>query len=78
MRILVGTYDSFFSLPIGLLSVIVGVVIAWTALQRWRFDAPIRCAAWVGVSAGLAGAGLFMLLGYLLGYLFTPVASIQR
>ena len=78
IRILVRTYGPAFSLPVGLLSAVVGVVAAWMVLRRWRFTAPLRCAALVGLSSGLAGAGVFRLSIALLEYLFTLAAQMDR
>lgn len=77
MHVLVRTHPYTVSLELGLLTLTAGVIAAWSALRRWRATAPIRCASVVGLSAGFAGAGLFMSLVYLLGLLLTPVSTIQ-
>ena len=78
MRVLIRTHPSAFSPSLGLLTLAAGVIAAWIALRRWRGAAPIRCATVVGLSGGFAGAGLFILLVYLLAFLFTPVGPFQR
>ena len=77
MQLLVRTYDSAFSIRVGGLALITGVVMAWCTLQRWRFIAPLRCYASVGLCAGFGGAGLMMLFVYLLVYLTSPTGPIQ-
>jgi hypothetical protein len=78
MRLLIRTHPSVVSPSLGLITLTAGVIVAWIALRRWRWAAPIRCATVVGLSGGLAGAGLVMLLGYVLAFLFTPVGPLQR
>lgn len=69
MRILVRNQEWAFSLWAAIFNLFIGVQLAWSALQRWRFVAPLRCAALVGLAAGVAGAGAFVLFGYLLANL---------
>jgi hypothetical protein len=66
MRFLVRAHPSVFNPALGLLILAAGVIVAWMALRQWRETAPIRCATMVGLSAGFAGAGLFISLDYLL------------
>ena len=78
MRLLIRTHPAAFNPSLGLLTLVAGVIVAWIALRRWRRGAPTRCATLVGLSAGFAGAGLFILLAYLLAFLFIPVGPMQR
>jgi len=77
MRLLIRTHPSAFNPWLGLLTLTVGVTVAWLALRWWREAAPVRCATMVGLSAGCAGAGLYILLGCLLVKL-TPAGLVQE
>jgi hypothetical protein len=72
MRVLVLKYDLLFTLPFAFLSLLSGAVLGWCALWRWRFVAPLRCAAELGICAGIGGLGLYILFAYLMACLFTP------
>jgi len=63
MRLLVRDNPVLFNLPMGLLCLIAGVRCAWACL-RWRDTAPLRFAALLGLSAGMAGAGLFIVVAH--------------
>ena len=63
MRLFVRDNPVVFNLPMGLLCLIMGVRCAWACL-RWRDDAPLRFAALLGLSAGVAGAGLFIVVAH--------------
>ena len=75
MRLLVRHNESFFTMPVGVPVLAVSLVAAWLVLRRWRFAAPLRCATVLGLCAGIGGAGLFIILGHILAYLFTPTFS---
>jgi membrane protease YdiL (CAAX protease family) len=75
MRLLVRTNALAFDPSVALFIFSFGVVVAWMALQRWRVAAPIRCAAVVGLSSGIAGAGFFIMVVYILAC-FIPNGGI--
>jgi len=77
MRLVVRTYDSAFSIPVGVVALLTGIVIAWFALRRWRRVTPLRCWALLGLCAGFGGAGLVMLLCHTVVYLTTPVGAMR-
>lgn|ERR1051325_501203 len=72
MRLLMLEYDSVFALPFALLALIGSSVLGWFILRRWRFVAPLRCAAELGLCAGIGGFGLNIIFAYGVAYLFTP------
>ena len=63
MRLLVRDNALLFNLPMGLLFLVMAVRCAWGCL-RWRYVAPLRFAALLGVCAGVAGAGLFIVVAH--------------
>ena len=71
MRLLVRLNEGFFTMPVGVPTLGVSLVAAWLVLRRWRFAAPLQCATWLGLCAGIGGAGLFIVLAHILAYLFT-------
>jgi len=77
IRLVARTYDSAFSIPVGVVALLTGIVIAWFALRRWRRVAPLRCWALLGLCAGFGGAGLVMLLCHTVVYLTTPVGAMR-
>ena len=77
MRLLVRTCDSAFSIPVGVVALSTGIVMAWFAVRRWRRVAPLRCWASLGLCAGFGGAGLVMLLCHAVVYLTTPVGAMR-
>ena len=77
MRLVVRTHDSAFSIPVGVVALLTGIVIAWFALRRWRRVTPLRCWALLGLCAGFGGAGLVMLLCHTVVYLTTPVGAMR-
>ena len=42
IRLVARTYDSAFSIPVGVVALLTGIVIAWFALRRWRRVAPLH------------------------------------
>jgi hypothetical protein len=72
MRFLVLHLEAPFSWPVALISVALGVSLSWFVLRRWRITHPVRCAAWIGLCAGVAGSGLYTLMLLVLIYLFLP------
>jgi hypothetical protein len=77
MRLVVRTYDLPFSIPVGVAALLTGILIAWFALRRWRWVAPLRCWASLGLCAGFGGAGLVMLLAHTIVYLTTPFGAMR-
>src|ERR1044071_3599840 len=78
MRLLARTHPAAFGPWPGLFAVAVGICLSWIALRRWRVTAPIHCATWVGLCAGFAGAGLYVLMVDFFACWLAPVGLIQR
>jgi len=55
--------------PYAILSLGLGVALAWFALDRWRQIHPLRCAMALGLCSGVAGSGAYTLMVYAVVYL---------
>jgi hypothetical protein len=69
MRVSMLSVEAVFSWPVALASVGLGVSLSWFCLRQWRISHPVRCAVWIGLCAGVAGSGLYTLMGFALSYL---------
>jgi hypothetical protein len=76
MRFLVLHLEAVFTWPVALSSLGLGVSFSWFLLQRWRISHPVRCAAWIGLCAGVAGSGLYTLMECALISLFPPYIGL--
>jgi hypothetical protein len=72
MRLLMREFDLQFTLSFSFLALLSSAVTGWFTLRRWRFVAPLRCAAELGICGGIGGLGLYILFGYSIAYLFSP------
>jgi len=72
MRLLMSEYDSVWTLPFAFLALVSSGVFSWFILRRWRFVAPLRCAAELGICGGIGGLGLSVIFVYAITHLFTP------
>ena len=76
MRFLTLHVEAMFSWPAALASLGMGGSFSWFLLRHLRASHPVRCAAWIGVCAGIAGSGLYTLMLYALICLFPPYIGL--
>jgi hypothetical protein len=72
IRLMMLNFDAVFTVKFGFAALVGGCVLAWFVLRRWRFAAPLRCAAELGICGGIGGWGLYVLCVQAIAYLFTP------
>jgi hypothetical protein len=75
MRELMVECDVLLNLAFGFAALVVGAVLGWLTLRRWRFVAPLRCASELGICASIGGLGLHILFGYSIAYVFYLLAG---
>ena len=70
MRLLVREHGAPFTMFFGCASLALGLFCSWFGLRRWRFTSPMRAIVILGISSGISGAALFIVMVQTLGYLF--------